>query len=192
MKKTLFVTDVDGVLLDWTKDFKAWLDDKGIKTKTEEPLVFDLQQWLVDQTLSAKALIIEFNDSPAFAKLSPYADAMKALPKLAQDFDLVAITSCSSDPQVVQNRLENLKIFGVDFSEIHCLPLGVSKEALLRQYLKKDQISYWVEDNADNAHLGSSIGYLTFLLTRSYNEKIEKPGLTRVSSWDQILNKVYA
>jgi hypothetical protein len=187
MTRKLFLTDVDGVLLNWHSAFCAFIFAKGYKTRSPEPLVWSLEEWIDAPKEVVLALVKEFNSSHLFEKIEPYQDALAVLPLLAKEgYEFVAITSCSSDEKIVSLRKKNLECFNVPFKEVHCLDLGQSKADLLKFYPE----AIWVEDNFNAAVIGASFNHETFLLKRSYNKHEQSDKIKFVDSWFDIKKSI--
>jgi len=182
LKKKLILTDIDGVVLDWLSGFITFLEKKGVKVKPDvEQMMWNLSEWI--ECDNVDALVLEFNSSEGFKTLMPYEDAEWFMPKLANLYEFVAITSCSDTEEAINSRKTNLySVFGNFFKEIHCLPLQADKTPYLEKY--KDAI--WIEDVHINAVKGQRAGHETFLITRPWNKDHEWPEIYRVNGWAEI------
>jgi FMN phosphatase YigB (HAD superfamily) len=183
------LTDVDGVLLDWLSSFKEFIVAKGLQTRPGEPHDWKLEHWIRGATQrSITDLVIEFNETPAFGKLKPYGDALTYLKVFcSKGYKIVAITACSSEPQVAKARIDNLNnCFGSNiFTAIHCLDLGCGKADVLDLYPP----SIWVEDRWEYAIAGANIGHRTFIIDRPHNQGTDSR-ITRVQDWVELYRSI--
>lgn len=146
---------------------------KGLELDPRGPMSWNMDEWV---GAPAIPFVKEFNTSPFFGTLKAMDGAFEAVSKLySAGNELHVISSCSSDPWVKKNRVQNLdRIFGDVFSSIVCLELGVSKLQALNLIIKKitkiDQRSIFIEDNYNNALTGCLAGYESFCLRRQHNQ----------------------
>ena len=179
-----FLTDVDGVLLDWFHGLRKWLLKKGITTEPGDPTNWSLRDYIHHPDVDA--LVAEFNASQGFGKLPAYTDARYVLRQIAHDSKIVAITSCSADSVTQNRRYDNLHDhFGKIFEDIICLPLRESKVPQLKKFPAG---CLWIEDRPEGAEAGLEAGHRPVLLTRSYNKTHEHPQVTRCQNWIEILD----
>ena len=177
MKKKILLTDVDGVLFDWVGAFGVFAQSKGYKLKMKTPTTWDMNEWFGADNSTIKALIKEFNSGADFANLPIFSDAKDVIPKLANRYDLVAISCCSKDPKTVSLREKNLNLLGVKFKEIHCLDFTESKADLLASYSP----TIWLEDRPEGAETGHKAGHKSFLRNTTYNTSFYHPEITRIN-----------
>ena len=79
--KQKILTDVDGVLLDWTSSFEAWLKETQnihVEYSTDETL-YDLGQRYGFSQDQITRLIERFNSSAWIGFIKPYKDAVKVV-----------------------------------------------------------------------------------------------------------------
>jgi uncharacterized HAD superfamily protein len=181
-KKPILLTDVDGVLLDWVKTFGEYAKAQGYNLRQEHPTTWEMTEWFGADIDTIRRLITEMNSSKIFAEIPPFEDAMKVLPKLAEKYDLVAITCCSDDATTVARRKKNLEVLKVDFKDVHCLKFTESKKDLLSSY----HTTLWVEDRFEGAKSGVETGHKSFLINRPYNLHENHDEIVKVDSWHQI------
>jgi len=182
-RERFILTDVDGVLLDWTSAFRDFLLKNRVGLKTDYPQDWDLLSWIDQDAASITELILRFNRSNQFAKLKGFPDAQEILPKLQIKYQIVAITCCSSEPKVAKKRVQNLEQqFGFVFDQVHCLDLGQSKADCLKLYPS----SVWIEDRFEGALEGSLHGHQALLINRDYNRQKEHPQIRRIDSWAEV------
>ena len=182
MKKPWVLLDCDGVLLDW---------DLGIQqyAQTQQPHVwdgdhmddhaYDIASRLNITPEAAQELIWNFHHSKAYTQLPPMPGAVKAVKELHKFCNLVIITACGTQDQIVKSRKHNLSlVFGDVFTHIHCTD-DFSEKA---QYLQRYDPGYWVEDHARNAAMGCMYGHQCFLIDAPHNQNQSSPGVQRVAS----------
>lgn len=187
MKQILI--DCDDVLLHWLAGFRTWLrTERRIETCAGGPHDWDMSAWLKVTSKESQFLVAAFNSSPEFGNLRPYKQALDTLRKFSsRGFAVDVITSCGEDSLTVSRRVRNIvECFPNCFGEIHCLPLGVSKRALLSSYPN----SYWIEDNYQNALIGLECGHKPFMLTRTNNLKFKQNTHPDII-WCEDLNRVF-
>lgn len=134
-------------------------------------------------------LINEFNESTSIATLDPFADSIKYVAKLANDgYRFIAVTSISSHPDALMNRMSNLKhLFGDVFDEVVCLSTGASKANVLMRWAGSGY--YWIEDHMRQAEAGHEAGLRPILINHPYNSHYETDLFLRVSydtPWEEI------
>jgi hypothetical protein len=182
------LTDVDGVLLDWTTAFAEYMRSLGFKVPNTPPPTYKLCEWLGMTDAEILKHIHDFNESAAFSRVPAFDDAVSMLSFMAVRFKIVAISCCSESQFSRDNRVKNLKDkFGDIFADIVLLPLRVSKTEVLSKYPKG---SIWVEDRFGYAKEGLELGMKTYLLSRPYNLGYGKPGITHCNSWFDVLTCV--
>lgn len=181
-KKPVLLTDVDGVILDWVKTFGEYAVSRGFTLRMEHPKTWEMTEWFGATTEQIRELISDMNSSAIFESIPAFPDAQKVLPILAEKYDLVAITSCSSDALTVERRIKNLELIDVKFKDVHCLDFNVSKKDLLSAY----PTTLWVEDRFEGAESGVETGHKSFLINRSYNLNQFHQKIVKVDSWHQI------
>lgn len=190
MKPRIILSDVDGVLVCWGKAFKEYMGGMGYETIAGFEGHYSLaKQYNFPKTEMIK-VIEDFNTSEHIRNLEPYRDAKEYVCKLRdQDFDFIAISSMSADPQAHEYRLENLgDLYGHQtFSEVICLPIGGDKYSTLERW--ENTGYFWIEDKFSNAMDGAALGLKSILIDAPYNRGFEGRGITRVadeSPWKSI------
>lgn len=167
--------DCDGVLLDYVGGFRSFLvREHGVTPSPEGPESFNIWAGLEEDALTALIRAFNAGDGTGFENLPALPGAVSAIRKMFDEgLDLRVVTSCSNDPKVARNRLDNLeRVFGPVFQEIDCLSLGAGKAEALRRH----PISDWVEDNVQNAVCGLKAGHRPHLVRQSWNAAFETDG----------------
>jgi len=178
--------DCDDVLLNWIDGFRNWLQRP---TPEHGPTSWSLAEWLGVPDDICLNWINEFNASPYFGMLSAVPGAVEAVRALsASGHQLTVLTSCSSDPTIVQRRRMNLRrLFGDSIDRVICLDLGESK----REWLNVLRPGVWIEDNYKNALAGLDAGNRTFVMRRTHNrgdEPVSHGDITWVDDWSPIVS----
>lgn len=184
----LCLVDLDDTVLNFGDAMQAFLLAKGyqiaerMRDHHNIPKLFNFS---IEQTID---LISEFHRSPMMAQLEPEPSAVRVLPELyRQGFRFVAISACLNEPDIVRRREQNLEAaFGFRFNAVHCLGLTFDKSEALRGY----EPSIWVEDMAEHAATGASLGHRAFLLDRPYNRDLHHPTVARVDDWYDIARQI--
>jgi len=180
--------DVDGVLLDWSAGFDAWLRTVGVEPAF--PLVdtrhFDFRDVLGHLPYEDRlALIRRFNTDEAMGALPLIPGALEAIQRLRDHgLRLVAVTAPGDDPATIRLRQAQLERFALD--DIEILALNANKvEALLRHGARA-----LVDDSPKKiAEAEAALG-TAFAYTWPYN--IDHPicQTRRLFAWDTCLSKV--
>lgn len=184
----LILTDVDEVLLEWGPAFEKWVvGTERFDVQTDVALrdAYNIEDWLGIPHSTTRELIAEFNLLPDhFTHLTPYADALVYVPQLKQlGYDFVAISACAADDDTQRMRRANLHAHFPDvFDTIHCVGLGASKMRILERY----RPTWWVDDKPSHCEDGALLGHKSFMITRSYNTRVNPKGVRRVASWQEI------
>lgn len=188
----VFVTDIDGCVLDWDYGFRTWMEFQGhtvkISDKWNMAKCFDLPEDTIMQ------LIKQFNTSAAIGFLPPFRDAQYYIKLLHERYrwQFVAVTALSSDPHAQKLRIKNLnKIFGDNvFIDHYFVDTFQSKKAHLQTVIDKyGEDLYWLEDKKMNADLGSELGYAGMLMEHGHN--LDYSGLCyKVKNWQEIYESI--
>ena len=182
MDKPYLLMDVDGVILDWDAGLRDFIHANVPKLSGSNQIYsssYDLSQRLGISPESAKSLVIEFHYDSSFERLNPLPGVAESIPRLAEKYQLVAITACGALPDISPARTKNLRdLFGPVFSSVYCVDNFNDK----RQYLNQYPPSHWVEDHASNAHLGLEYGHTCWLVSASHNQNsLLNPQITRIN-----------
>ena len=195
LKEKLILTDVDGVLLHWEWMFDIWMQRHGYVKLNH--VAYNTNEAYGLTSEEGDRLCTMFNETVYVRSLPPYRDAMLYTKKLHEEHGYVfhAITSISSDPMVVDSRVENLhRVFGRSmFFDITCLDPAVSKLSTLTQY--ENSGCYWIEDHLENCALGADLGLHSILMNQTYNQLPAKHNprykyLHRLNNWKQIYDVI--
>lgn len=193
MKRKLILTDIDGVIFQWSKTFGQYIKDIGLVPETHKiQSSYKVEEFFNITKNEATDLVDEFHHSDQFADLVPYYDALVYVRKLAQEgYRFIGITACGdSDNEVIyNNRYTNLnKYFLNIFDDLHIMPIRASKA----EYLSRYKNAYWVEDTLKNAITGLEFGHTTFFINREEDPRDQgrHPDVTEFSSWKEVYNQL--
>lgn len=200
MEKVI-LTDVDGVLLDWQGGFDVYMKDKGYTLLPNTEHYYNMTYRFIREVNAKRydisfeemsELVREFNEGPLIEKLEPYKDAPEYVAKLASlGFRFIAVTSLSDDPDAYDYRANNLRnVFGDVFEELHCLPIGSSKQHVLTRWANTGY--FWIEDHFKNAEAGWEVGLQTHLIDIDHNRCFHTelfPRLNTEEPWREIYER---
>lgn len=171
MTKPYLLLDIDGVCLDWDSGLIKFIKEnihETLQPSYVDEHSYDLANRFGITNNEANSLVWEFHYDEIFENLVPLDGVTDAITKLKEKYNCVAITACGSDPIIVNAREKNLKkCFGDAFVEIHCVDAFSEK----RKFLEKYPPGHWVEDHAQNAHMGLLYGHQCWLINAPYNKK---------------------
>jgi len=183
MKDKVILTDVDGVLLDWSYHFFKWIKKEyGLERLTMEYGMGDCLG--INKDLGNK-YIREFNNSPEMKKISPFRDSIKYVRKLHEEHGYIfhAITSQTDDVHAQNWRKQNLiETFGNVFDGFTILGCGDDKDEALSEWEGTE--CYWIEDKEDNIIAGNKFGLDGILMSHEYN--FGSYCSIRVDNWKEI------
>lgn len=192
----LILTDVDGVLLNWNDSFCAWMEKQGFPFIPGTEREYSIEKRHENVTFTqARELIEEFNTSDELRNLNPNKDALEYVTLLAKEgFRFIAVTAVSDDPVAKINRNHNLlEVFGDVFDEVHCTPLGESKQMILRENWGGTGL-FWIEDHFKNAEAGYEEGLRSVVVDTPYNSHYKTELFPRVDAekpWENIHKLVH-
>ena len=183
MRDKVILTDVDGVLLDWSYHFFKWIkEEHGLERLTME---YKIGNALAIPIKKGYELVREFNMSEHMLVLSPYKDAIKYVRKLHEEHGYIfhIITSQTSNVKAQNWRLQNLyEVFGNVFEGSTFLPCGADKDKELAKWEGSE--CYWIEDKEENIVMGNEFGLDGILMAHEYN--LGAFSSRRVKNWKEI------
>ena len=181
MKEQKYIlTDIDGVCVDWQKQFEKFLEfHYPDKQPTSDP---HARRQTLEQEMH------QFIGSAWQGFCEPLRDAVEILTKFKrQGYQVHACTAMGFDPYAIALRKINLETYFpnvFDRLDTTAMGEGCTKEAWLEQYRGKDCV--WVEDKWINALAGASMGITTFLMKQPYNAHNNDDRIHKVDNWQQI------
>ena len=192
MTKTI-LTDVDGVVLDWTSPFEQWIENEKMPLEVFEISLFEyksIEDWLGISKEDATNLITEFSLTDHFKSLPSFPDATVIIPELKKlGHNFVAITACDSSDQARMKREINLeKLFPGIFDDV--IFTGLDNSLGKRPYLEKWSNCYWVEDTHEHAVVGNEVGHTVFFVENEIRYPTVHPDLIKINSWYDIFKHI--
>lgn len=189
MTDKIILTDVDGVLLNWSDAFKGWMASKGF-TPDMSKTCYSLSKRYAIPDPEMRVLVKQFNASAAVGFLHPYADSVHYVRRLAEKgYRFITITSFGGDIYSEALRRQNLKQhFGDVFLEHNFLELNVPKDDQLVRFNGTD--FWWIEDKTENAVAGLKYGLRSVLLQQSHNSEYDGDDVLVVKKWKDIYTYV--
>jgi hypothetical protein len=185
-RERIILTDVDGVLLEWEKHFREWMEKRGYKQKAGAEKRYSMYQRYGISISEKEKLIREFNNSAWMSIQEPMPESQTWVKLLAAEgWTFVPITSQTRDipaQQLRKRRLEEL--FGPIFQNFFILDTGEDKDAALAEFHGTGL--YWVEDKWTNAKLGLDYGLTPLLYNHPYNQGFSHKEIRRVNNWKHI------
>lgn len=184
--KPKILCDVDGVLLNWSEAFHAWMFHIGFPIVDETAHGYSLCQAYGITDEQIVFLIDLFNCSENSTDLEAFRDAQKYVKLLHKEgFQFEAITAFGGNKYTVEGRRKNLqRLFGNAFTKVHFVPMRASKTNVLQQYITDQPTPIWVEDHVINANEGAELGFRTLLMDHAYNK--DENRFERVKNWQQL------
>ena len=190
--KMKLLADVDGVLLDWTSAFEAWLkESQNIDvTNTTDETLYDLAQRYGLGRDQINRLIERFNSSAWIGFIKPYKDAVKVVAELkTNNWHIECITSSHHDYWASELRRKNLEHwFPHTIRRVRCLPTQSPKDEVLKEY--EGTGFWWIEDKPENCEAGLRVGLRPILMSHPFNENYDNPEVVRVQNWQDIFDIV--
>jgi len=181
--RKLLLTDVDGVVLNWSEQFNKYLKQYHPDKALMDPTTFL-------QTEDIGQLIKGYNLTAWIGFLQPLRDAQEVLPRFKeQGWTIIACTSMGTDQYANALRKQNMEqVFPNVFDRIDIIPFMEPKDKWLSHY--KDSGAVWVEDKWANAIAGADQRLNTYLMRHEYNANGDDSRITKVDNWQQIASKV--
>ena len=179
MKNKFILTDIDGVCLNWSKQFDRYLAYYYPNEKLDDPTA---------NYTHLEHVMESFNHSAWMGWCEPWKDAVEILTKFKQEgYQVHGCTAMGFDPYAIAMRKMNLeRYFPNVFDRLDTTEMGpgATKEQWLAQY--RGEQCVWVEDKWINAISGASMGIKTFLMRQSYNAHNNDDRIQKVDNWQQI------
>lgn len=184
-------SDADGVLLDLCSSFHHFMADAhGFTAAVNEPADFGFNE-AYPSLQDVTPYVIEFlRNYDYFSQMKAYPEALDAVKALhAIGSPITIITACGTDNSTRRARLDTIdREFGAYIKDAHILPLGHTKEEILRKLPKGGFVD-------DQLHVCEAAVVHTphdvLLRNRRYNEEATHPMLdskqiTRFSQWSSL------
>ena len=134
---------------------------------------------------------LQFTKSDFFKKLLPFKDAVDAVSLLAQKHELIVLTSRQTELET-ETREWIKKYFPNKFKSVHVLNHAdwatKGKTLTKKEVCKKLGVNVLIEDNLDYANECAAENVKAFLINYPWNKGECNKGVTRVNSWEEIVN----
>jgi hypothetical protein len=187
----LILTDIDGVVLNWTEAFQAWMNGNGYPTLDDVDNYY-VASWYEDMTdEQAMEMVDRFNSSNQIIGLAPHRNAVAGITRLAESgytfHGITAMGECDYMHRLRQINLDTVFGTGV-FTNLTLTPLLGSKMLPLSHYAQSGK--YWIEDSVKHATLGLELGLTPMLMDHVYNKECDVVGIKRVNCWDDICDLI--
>ena len=179
------LTDVDGVLLNWNKQFETWMEQEDYLLDNPEGYAIH-RRFGISRDIATK-MVKDFNEGPWLSHLETLEGAKEGVAELVENgytFDIC--TAIGTNQFSNEARTRHLKYtFGKNtFDKFDYVDMFGDKDAFLEQYL--DTGFYWLEDKPENAVAGLKFGLKCILIDHPYNKWFDHPEVRRAYSWDQV------
>lgn len=191
-QEKIILTDIDGVVLDFTQGFYSFLEDtQNIVIPHEQRANFAIYKQLGWTREQDQHVMTDYAHSDYFKKIPAKECARDVLQDMRKDgWRFIAITACLTGLErqcyktTYQNRLDNLEAhFGNVFEDLHLSTWDGGKGEHLGRY----DPAYWVDDRPHHALEGQKFGHQSFIMhTLDFDEKDNTAKLPVVHSWHEI------
>lgn len=160
-----FLTDVDGVCLNWFKAFEEYTYRNFSPPPTESmPYPYGLTEWL-DPNDHHRGLdfIMKFQSSLEAHNLEPFPDAVEFLPRIAERYTIIGVTASGYSPEIAVARKASLeKSFPGLFDRLFITEIRRSKKTVLEMF----ESTFYVDDALPHIEEAKEAGHHTFLIDR--------------------------
>ncbi len=190
-KKRVLGLDFDNVLMDFYSGINEYHNQKyNTDYSREKCVVVNLEKVWGCTTEEMHRRIVDFYHSDIHSETPPMAGAREALEKLRDSHSLVVVTS---RPNFIKEKTMSWldKHFPNLFDQVYFtnLYLGEAKHKKSKaEACKELGVDVFVDDFVSYATDVAQSGTKTLLLDAPWNRDVElHPNITRVNSWDHIL-----
>jgi hypothetical protein len=183
--------DIDEIVVEFLEGYVKLYNQKyNSHIRVEEFHTYDFWEVLPLTKDQAVILAEEFFNSALFDNLSFIKNSKESLLKLLKNNMLFFITSRPSNWQsktkaFFEKHLENHKyeiIFSSDFHKSN----GKTKAEICKEL----EVKMMIEDNKNYAYDCAEKGISVLLLDKPWNKEMKHKNITRVFSWEEILNEI--
>ena len=191
MDHKVILCDIDGVVLDWHKAFKTWMEMQDYISTGVAHHDADIHLEFGINYNEALVRREEFNTNMISSALEPYADAEMYINKLFVDgYRFIGITSFSDKPIAQYYRYLNLEeYFPTDcFGTMIFVSQGDPKTEVLEQF--KDTGLTYIDDRILNVNSGLQLGLKPILMSHPYNMHYDKNNVLKAKNWKQIYDHI--
>ena len=187
----ILITDIDDVLLDWTKSF-----DQFIREEYDYNGVYlgDNTQRLWEVLCIKKGEIFNIMKSHSelqrFNNLEYYKDSIELLDNFDNFDNIFAITSCGNTIDIIKKRKYNLnKRFPGIIDKVFFLNFLEKKKKILKEIKNKYPTYeiYMIDDNVNDIQSAISLGINGYVYTTSFHKHFNLPV---VNSLNEFFNNI--
>lgn len=185
--------DLDDVLLDFTEHLLRFVNTRyGTRHQRKDSFNFNLEKVWNEPKEIVDQKILEFYRSSEHVQAMPFPDAIGGICALkAAGHELHLITSKpDSLKDVTEKWLDThfpRSFTGVHFmNEFH----GTGKKRTKAEVCKLLGVELFIDDALHNARNIAAVGIPVLLLDAPWNQEEVIPPITRVKSWEEIVEKV--
>tara|TARA_Y100001934_G_scaffold249578_1_gene311148 strand:+ start:1343 stop:1957 length:615 start_codon:yes stop_codon:yes gene_type:complete len=187
-KDKIILTDVDGVLLDFSAGFHEYMLQSDFEynyTEKQDWKIYEQFSWTQDEK---RQIMTDYAHSTLFSNIPAMECALDVLKGLKDDgWRFIAITSCMTGSEAqcyettFKNRMDNLQAhFGNIFEDMHLATWDGGKG----EFLSKYDPTWWVDDHIGHAHTGHEMGHKSVIMNSSmYSDEQNKAKLPVAQSW---------
>lgn len=187
----IFLTDVDGVLVNFSLTFEKWVKSTGLKTATPHlrtpAKYFKIADWVIDESVNdIETLVTEFFESDCSHHFVQWPDSVAIKHLSDNGWKFIAITAIGRSEKARRNRqicLDNL--YGkYTFSDVLTVDPFDSKLDVLKTFSP----TVWVDDTPRHVTDGIEAGHLSFHLQREGDiRRCHSPDAVIVKDWHEIV-----
>lgn len=194
--KPVILTDIDGVCLSWQSGLPYFAQKYNLplehilKMIQDEKFVTPGKLFNCDEELGAQ-LIEKYNCSDFIRYLSPYADALRVINNLKEQYDFVAVTALGDSIDARLNRQFNLNaLFPGAFKEVMMCGHTASKEELFQKAKTKYNVVCYIDDLAHHCdHASEILEVPVYWMARGERDAIPKTA-SKVFNWDDVAGQL--
>lgn len=196
--ENVILTDVDGVLLEWSGTFDNFIyTTLGLKPKV--PHEFDISKRYDVSKIRAVEWILMFERTLDFGNLPSYGDSIKYVRKLHEEygFKFITISAVADSYSTYKLRSQNLRnLYGEVFIDFIHTGFGGDKRDALERFSNGQCNYFYVDDHPKHIAEAIKQDHIKPILMRSHHipeeERFELPPLEflKVTSWKQIYEYV--
>ena len=187
MTHKIILTDIDGVVFNWHKQFVDWMEMQGYRSTGIPHHDADIHLEFGISLNECQIKKEEFNTSMIASTLEPWKDSVEYIKKFYNEgWRFIGITSFSDKPIGQYYRYLNLEDhFETDcFGTMIFLTPGEGKEQVLQKF--KDTNLWYIDDRIINVNTAYNIGLKPLLMKHDYNIHYKRDEVKVVDTWKQI------
>lgn len=180
-----FLSDIDGVVVDWLDGFIKYCESIGHKALHSNPIEFSMTD--IFPTLERPwEHIMDYQHTKFYQELKAYPDAVAVYNKLYDmGVKIVFVTSCGTTPEIIDARTNMMNsTFNGKFETIEFLELGASKVDILKKY----PTATFIDDQMKVALEGVESGHHSFVKNMSYNTNDHNENVERLMSFTPLIS----